>query len=261
MLLIKVPTSLGALNRNRGTEKAPHAIVEALKSDMVNERGQLPVYHAEEVHTDSGNIKKTHSAIYKKALSVADRKPVFLGGDHSITYSTFRAFAERHENPGLLVFDAHPDLMEPFEHPTHDTYLRNLIHEGIVDPENVIIVGSRVSHTSESGFMQKHKIKNYAMKELTHEGLASTCDAVMAAARGLGSLYLSIDIDVVDPAFAPGTGYNEPGGLSSRELIYFLQRISMLKNLKALDLVEVNPEKDRDGLTVQLASTVVRELS
>jgi agmatinase len=82
----------------------------------------------------------------------------------------------------------------------------------------------------------------------------------MSAGLGFGSLYVSIDIDVLDPAFAPGTGYLEPSGLSSRELIFFLQRLSNLKNLKAVDLVEINPKLDISNLTVKTGAKIISEL-
>jgi arginase family enzyme len=261
MLVVKIPSGTGALNSNKGTEKAPDAIAKILKSDMVNEQGQVPVYQFKTVEVDAGNIEKTHENIYRTAKSLAALRPLFLGGDHSLTFSTFKAFSERHDNAGMVVFDAHPDLMEHFAQPTHDTYLRELIEQGLVQPQNVIIVGNRACHAAEYSTMQKMKIKNFSMRELSHEHTHEVCDSVMAAARNFGVLYLSIDIDVVDSAFAPGTGHCEPGGMSSRELLYFLQRIRLLKNLRAIDLVEVNPDKDIGQRTVNLAGKIILELS
>ena len=88
----------------------------------------------------------------------------------------------------------------------------------------------------------------------------NACDSVMEICRQFNELYLSIDIDVLDPSFAPGTGYLEPGGLSTRELIYFIQRIKLLKNLKRIDLTEVNPEKDINDITVKNAAKIISEL-
>ena len=82
----------------------------------------------------------------------------------------------------------------------------------------------------------------------------------MIMARRWEAIYLSIDIDVLDPAFAPATGYPEPGGLTSRELLYSLGRLRMLKSLKAIDLVEVNPRLDQKGQTVKLAARILAEL-
>ena len=97
------------------------------------------------------------------------------------------------------------------------------------------------------------------MREL-NENLEASCDRIMEETRKFDCLYLSLDIDIIDPAFAPGTGYLEPGGLTSRQFIYLIQRISLLNNLKVIDLVEVNPEKDLNGITVKLASKIIAEL-
>ena len=82
----------------------------------------------------------------------------------------------------------------------------------------------------------------------------------MEQARNFSDLYISIDIDILDPAFAPGTGYIEPAGLSTRELIYLIQRIKLLKNIKKYDLVEVNPDKDINNMTSKVAAKIIKEL-
>ena len=89
--------------------------------------------------------------------------------------------------------------------------------------------------------------------------LQDTCDIIMEFSSGK-ELYFSLDIDVVDPSFAPATGYAEPGGLTSRQLIYLIQRINKIKNLKAVDIVEINPDKDVNNLTVKLGAKVLGEL-
>ncbi len=82
----------------------------------------------------------------------------------------------------------------------------------------------------------------------------------MSVAKSFKDLYVSIDIDVLDPAFAPGTGYMEPGGLSTRELLFFLHRLKKLQNLRAYDLVEINPSKDVNELTSKVGSKILVEL-
>ena len=83
------------------------------------------------------------------------------------------------------------------------------------------------------------------------------CDSVMEDVREFDGLYLSIDIDVLDPAFSPGTGYLEVGGMSLNQLLYFLRRIKKMKNLRRIDLVEINPEKDRDDLTINAGKKII----
>ena len=97
------------------------------------------------------------------------------------------------------------------------------------------------------------------MKEITTEGIHEISESVMAAAKDFEALYVSIDIDVLDPAFAPGTGCTEPAGLTSRELIYFVQRLKLLKNLKIVDIVEINPKKDVNNMTSKLGAKIIAE--
>ena len=99
------------------------------------------------------------------------------------------------------------------------------------------------------------------MSELSGEGMHETADAVMSVMRKFDAVYVSVDIDVLDPAFAPGTGYIEPGGMTTRELLYFIQRLKNLRNIMMWDLVEVNPEKDVNELTVMAAAKILVEMA
>ena len=131
------------------------------------------------------------------------------------------------------------------------------------------LVGNRSKHTLvRSNRIIKKLAKKYAESGVETENGADTliledidniADTIMEFA-GKKEVYVSIDIDVVDPAFAPATGYLEPGGLTSREFIYLIQRINKIKNLRAVDIVEINPEKDKDNLTVKLGAKVLAEL-
>ena len=97
------------------------------------------------------------------------------------------------------------------------------------------------------------------MKQI-QENIGEVCDLLMERVRNSDAFYISIDIDVIDPAYAPGTSYQEPGGMSSRELIYFLQRLTLLKSFKAADIVEINPDKDGTSRTVKLGAKLSAEL-
>mgnify|MGYP003967326017 FL=1 len=99
------------------------------------------------------------------------------------------------------------------------------------------------------------------MREITRDGLHDVADAFTAVARTFDAVYVSIDIDVLDPSFAPGTGYIEPGGLTTRQLIYFIQRLKNLKNIELWDLVEVNPSKDISELTITTAAKLLVEMA
>ena len=97
------------------------------------------------------------------------------------------------------------------------------------------------------------------MKQLLENGIEDTCDTVMENFRQFDELYISIDIDVLDPSVAPGTYYTEPNGLLLSQLLYFLRRLRLLKNIKKIDLVEVNPDIEKD-LTVKTAVKIITEL-
>lgn len=261
MRVLKVPFSGGSLGKNNGCEKAPDAVVNAVKNFFLNESGLKPAIVPVEVKVFSDNISETNNSIGEAVQKLnANEFAVMLGGDHSITYAAFKGFVKKHKNPGLVILDAHPDCETAFRPPTHEDLVDTLIDEGVLKSANVIIVGLRNLHDNEKRFIEKNRINVFPMREISTEGLQETCDAVMTAAKDFDALYLSIDIDAADPAFAPGTGYLEPGGLTSRELIYLVQRIRKMKNIKMADIVEINPDKDINNITVILGAKILCEL-
>jgi formiminoglutamase len=261
MRIIKIPSSQGGLGKADGTELAPDAVIKQTEDFYLSEEGVLPHFEIDEVKVVPNNIEETNSNIYTKAKEVMDQKPLFIGGDHSVSYPIIKAFSESFENPGIVVFDAHPDAENDFRPPTQEDNLITIVNENLIKKENIILVGIRNWHDEEIKFIKENKIKYFNMKEISFEGIHNICDAVMSVAKEFGALYISIDIDVVDAAFVPGTGWREPGGLTSRELLYFLQRLKLLKNIKALDLVEINPRKDINDLTTKLGAKILVELS
>jgi arginase family enzyme len=260
MKLIKISLNAGALSKKKGLEKGPGAVEKELGRFYLKENGVLPFFDISEIDIDNSDVENSNKVIYG-TVSELDVPAIILGGDHSLTYSAFRAFSKKYTNPGLLVFDAHLDAENDFKPPTHEDYLRVLIEEGTLKKANVIVAGIRNMHANEKDFAREKKLKIYSMSEISREGLTETADAIMSVARGFDALYISVDIDVLDPAFAPGTGYTEPGGLTTRELLYFIQRLKNLKNIRMWDLVEVNPEKDINSLTAITAAKILVEMS
>ncbi len=265
--VVKIP-GINGLGKTKGCEKAGDAILDALKGIYTNEQGKpidIKLLDLEEIHLDDFNLELTNKLIYENSLEVFGTKSkiIFLGGDHSISYSTTRAFLDLCKNSGkkpcLIVFDAHLDCMRPVDskYPTHEEWLRTLIEYGFPS-ENILLVGVRNSWKGEIEFLKKNKIRIINMNQLL-DNLQDTCDIIMEFTNGK-ELYVSVDIDVIDPAFAPATGYCEPGGLTSREFIYLIQRINKIKSFRALDIVEINPDKDRDNLTVKLGAKILGEL-
>lgn len=259
MKIIKISFSGGSLGKNNGAELAPDEIVKQMHDLFLNEDGVKPVFDIDEVKVESANIEETNKNIFEKVKQIRE-KAILLGGDHSITYACFKGFAVNNSGAGLIIFDAHPDCETDFDPPTQEDYVRMLIKEKIVDKDKVIIIGIRNWHDYEKEYLIENKIRFFNMKQIFDIGVSHVCDTVMETAMKWPALYLSIDIDAVDPAFAPATGYIEPGGLSSRQMIYFLQRLKKLKNFRMADIVEVNPKKDVNCITSKLAAKFVVEL-
>lgn len=258
MKIVKVP-AINALGKTRGCEKAPDEIIKILDEIYSSESGKKVEFKVDEVEVNNSNVVKTIQNIREKAKEYFLRKEeaIFLGGDHSITYSLVKEFAKK-ENYGLVIFDAHPDCMAPGKEPSHEEWLRALIEQGF-NPRNILLVGIRNSDIQELRFLKDKGVNVFSMKEI-NENLETSCDKIMEEARKFSSFYVSIDIDVIDPAFAPGTGYLEPGGLTSRQFLYFIQRIFLLDNLNIMDLVEVNPERDLNNMTLKLAAKIIAEI-
>jgi len=252
---------INSMGITKGCEKAPVEIINELKEIEINESGRSIDFsglNLEEIHVDLKNVEEANHLIYENSKEVFEKndKVFFIGGDHSISYSITRAFMKIEKNPLLVVFDAHADCMKPGKEPTHEEWLRAVIEEGFV---NVILISTRKIWEEEMRFLKNRDITMIKM-DVLQEDVGEVCDVVMEQARKSGGFYVSIDIDSLDPGFAPGTGYPEPGGLSSRDLIYMARRLSMLENFRGADIVEINPDKDVNKITVKLGAKLLSEM-
>jgi agmatinase len=267
MFVVKVP-GINGLGKTIGCEKAGNLILEELKNIGTTERGKeldFSRIDLEEIHLDNSNLELSAKLIYKNAFEIFEEKKrtIFLGGDHSISYFLTRAFFDYCQNSGrdpcLIVFDAHADCRKPVNKnfPTQKEWLRQLIEDGFPS-KNILLVGGRNVWKEEINFLEKNKIKRIGVNELNNNSEEIT-DVIMEFSNGK-ELYVSLDIDVVDPSFAPGTNLPEVGGLTSRQTIYVLQRMGLIKNLRAVDIVEINPEKDKEKTTIKLGAKILAEI-
>ena len=184
--------------------------------------------------------------------------PFTAGGDHSITLPILRAQKAATGKPvSLLHFDAHYDTWESYwgdKRYTHGTWVKRAYEEGLVTKGNVFQVGIRSSlyHAEdvENNAMIVHR--TYTTEDVDARGYAPIMDEIIAEIRDQ-PVYVSLDIDVLDPAFAPGTGTPEPGGLTSRELIHFLRELYRLQ-VVGFDVVEVAPQYDHMGQVTALTA-------
>jgi agmatinase len=187
--------------------------------------------------------------------------PFIGGGDHSITLPVLRAQKAATGRPVRLVhFDAHYDTWDSYwgdKRYTHGTWVRRSYEEGLIEPGQVFQVGIRSSLYSEEDVTNNARYvqRTFTTEEIDEQGIPGVATALVRLVSG-GPVYVSVDIDVLDPAFAPGTGTPEPGGLSSRELVRLLRAFRGLEII-GFDVVEVAPQYDHTGQVTALAAAHV----
>ena len=210
---------------------------------------------------DFGNIQ--HTVVAKEMLGMVekittelrktDKLLVILGGEHLLTLGSYMSFPKE---TGYVVFDAHYDLRDEYANTklSHAAYLRRIVEERGAD--NIVHVGARSFVKEELEFLTKHKINSISDKEIR---LGNATRLLKDAISSFDKLYVSIDLDVIDPAFAPGVGNPEAVGITSRELY---DMITSLENNQSVgsDVVELNPSFD-NGSTSSLAAKMISTIN
>ena len=213
-------------------------------------------------------IDRAHAMIYRKVLEVATTGaiPIVLGGDHSITWPSATAVAEvrRPASIGIVHFDAHADTANSDWGVLagHGTPMRRLIESGAVRGRNFVQVGLRGYWPSVDTFqwMQEQGLRYHFMREIEERGAeAVIAQAIDEALDGPDYVYLSLDIDVIDPGLAPGTGTPEPGGMLTREVLRAIRQVVGAVDLAGMDVVEVSPPFDHAETTAMAANRAVLE--
>ena len=203
--------------------------------------GNLPLDEAE------GDFDRIRDAATAAAASAS--VPLFLGGDHMVTYPIVAGLAEFHGSVNILHFDAHPDLYDDFEGDplSHASPFARIMERGLA--ARLVQVGIRTLNAhcrqqAERFGVEIVEMRNFAADEVPIP---------------TAPLYISIDMDALDPAFAPGVSHHEPGGLSVRDILNVLHRIE--GPIVGADVVEFNPTRDINGMTAVVASKFVKELA
>lgn len=187
----------------------------------------------------------------------------FLGGDHLSTYFNFTALKRLADKRlGLIYVDAHPDLYEHYEgNPySHACVVRRIIDETNIEPETIFQVGIRAPTPEQTEFAKSVGINTITTKDFQLNGAKAIAESIKAKIpKYLDGVYLSIDMDILDPAYAPGVGNPESAGLTTRELVDFIQGLQGIK-LPAFDLVEYSPKFDFSGITAFATAKIIKEV-
>jgi agmatinase len=248
------PRAIRAAQYTSGSLHSLQLGVDPFEILGVVDAGDAPVVPA--------RLDRSHAVIYRKVREVlgAGAVPIILGGDHSITWPSATAVAEAHapRSIGIVHFDAHADTADEDwgQLKGHGTPMRRLVESGAVAGRNFVQVGLRGYWPPAEVFewMGEQGLRWHLMREIEERGSeAVVADAIAEALDGPDAIYLSIDIDVVDPGMAPGTGTPEPGGLLARELLRAVRQIVGAVELVAMDVVEVSPPFDHAETTSMLA--------
>ena len=199
---------------------------------------------------------------FYRRIHAAGAIPLSVGGDHLVTLPIFRALAA--ERPiGMVHFDAHSDTNDRYfgDNPyTHGTPFRRAIEEGLLDPKRTVQIGIRGSiyDADDEAFAQECGIRVIHMEEFADLGVEATLAEVRRVV-GQEPTYVTFDVDVLDPAFAPGTGTPEIGGMTTLQAQYMIRGLQGL-NLIGADVVEVSPPFDQGGATALVGATMMFEL-
>jgi len=226
---------------------------------------ELQVADAGDAAPNPLDIVEAHGAIEARAaeLHSGGARVLGLGGDHSVALPLMRAAAAAHGALSLLQLDAHTDTWDSYfgSRLSHGTIMRRAAEDGVIDAAASVQIGLRGPLYSAEDLAENRALgfATLLARELDDAGVAGAL--ALARERLRSPVYVTVDVDVLDPAFAPGTGTPEPGGLSSRELLAILRGLAELGlNVVAADVVEVSPPYDAGGVTATAAAAVAYDL-
>lgn len=236
----------------KGPAKAPPLIIEAIESDSAN-------YFTEDMmdlanHSDVcwlGNVSLSDYFDIESIIAGILKQgaiPFSVGGDHSITYPILRAMAASYPSLSILHFDAHGDLYDSLggNRHSHASPFARIMEEGLAQALTQVGIRTLNDH-------QQTQVSKFGVNVIDMRNWSLDIDLNL-----LGPVYLSFDIDVLDPAFAPGVSHHEPGGFTTREVLWMIQKLDL--NIVGLDLVEYNPDRDLNGVTAMTAAKIIKEL-
>ena len=264
IVVIGVPDESNSHAKRKGTSRAPDALRIASNDSEFFERGGRLIPTCPMRGTlnrksifDAGNIPDKHK-LRELVTDIAlhGKLPIMIGGDHSLSTEAIQGVSNAiGEKLSLLYFDAHPDFVSS----TTDYYGSVLTDSTqSLNFRKSMLIGTRAAEPEEIENAKKVGLRIINPLEIVEIGVKRVAQMIRARTRG-SKVYVSVDLDCLDPAFAPGVSVPSPGGLSSTDLIYPLNKTISTGNIVAIDIVELAPDYDINNITAMLAARIMSE--
>ncbi|HXG74860.1 MAG TPA: arginase family protein [Candidatus Nitrosotenuis sp.] len=259
VVIVGIPSEVGSHAARKGSSRAPDTIrmisnrmdvyVHKKKFSVANPVGGTPVVRV----FDYGNIKRDEipTAFDKIAGS---KIPITIGGDHSNTAPIIKSLGKKLGPISLVYFDAHPDMIS-----SRGSYYGSTVFDSLpyIDAKSSALVGIRSPEQEEIENIRKHQIIVVSPFDVAQKGIDQIAQTLLGTVKD--NVYISIDMDCIDPAYAPGVSVPVPLGLSSLDVAYLVKRLSQ-KEIVGFDIMEVCPPHDYNHVTSHLASRLVGEI-
>ena len=258
-VIVGIPDESQSHALRKGTEEAPFKIRQISNlRDSFERDGKIslgrPFQGSEKKVHDIGNINRSQIESFYDKISASSKIPISIGGDHSISRQIINALAKRHGKISLVYFDAHPDFVS-----STTNYYGSVINDVLLNIkiDSSVQIGIRTPEQEELDNIKKYNLDVITPFDIRELGIKQVTNSVL---HGLGDkVYVSFDMDCIDPAYAPGVSVPVPMGLNSTDAIYLLKEISK-KGIIGMDIMEVCPSFDVKDRTSHLASRIISEV-
>ena len=263
IVVVGIQDESGSHAKRKGTSRAPDVLrIASNESEFFERNGvRIPTcpmrgnFDGKKVF-DAGNLS-SRNELSKLTYELASKgkMPMMIGGDHSLTTEAIRAISEAYKsNLAILYFDAHPDFVSSTRN-----YYGSVLTDSAqsLDFHSSVLIGTRAAEPEEILNASNAGVRIINPLDIAELGLSRVADIIVERTGG-SKIYISIDLDCLDPSFAPGVSVPSPGGLSSTDLIYLLNR-SLSGNVVGLDIVELCPDFDFNAMTASLAARILSE--
>ena len=258
-VVIGIPDESQSHAIRKGTEEAPSKIRQVSNiNDSFERNGKIslgrPFQGSEKKIHDFGNINRSQIEDVYDKISTSSKIPLSIGGDHSITRQIINALAKKYGKISLVYFDAHPDFVS-----STTNYYGSVINDVLpnIDVASSVEIGIRTPEQEELDNIKKFNLRVITPLEIKEQGIKQISNSILDKLGG--KVYVSFDMDCIDPAYAPGVSVPVPIGLSSTDAVYLLKEIAK-KGIIGMDIMEVCPRFDVKDRTSHLASRIISEV-